>query len=242
MDRHGNRFKIHIKALTDVGLDKANAVLEVMELIRVVITGGSRLHRSCGERLDSAAMSKVSVDEDMAVSSWGSDDSTVSSLMIVLDGMEPRMAGDELRKRSKQSSVDKGIATNKFGEVNTSCKKPVMSGLGREPNACRLLNVDSMLVAADNGRMVRTEGCCEAIVIKALIRVMGRMESNAVGEDAIAVKNDVVRDGETCARKFGDEANLDTSVSRARLGIASSTHGTEATTLSSRVTSVGSSA
>jgi hypothetical protein len=213
-----------------------------MEPIRVIITGDGRLHSICGDDLDRAAMNNVSVDEFMTASSWGSDDSTVSSLMSVVDGIEPMTAGDEARKRSKQSSVDKGSATNRFGDFNNSCKRPATRGLGRDPNACRLLNVDNMLVAADSGSMVRTEDCFAAIVIKALIRVMGRMEFNAAGEDATAVKNDAVRDGETCAMKVGDEANLDTSVSSARPGNALSTHGVEAARLSSKATSVGSSA
>lgn len=240
--RQGDRFKIDIRALMDTGVDVANAVLEVMDPTRAITTGGGKLHRTSGNKIDRASMKKVSVIEDIAESNFGSDDSTVRNLISVVNGKEPRAVEDKVRKRSKQSRVDMGIAMNRFGEKSISCTRPPMRGVGTEPNTCRESNVASIVVAEDSGRIDRTEGCFKAIVSKALIRVMVRMDRNATVEDATAAKKDAVRDGGTCAKKFGDEPNFDTSVSSARLGIALSTHGTVAVTLSSKATSVGSSA
>lgn len=240
--RQDDRFMMDIRELMDTGLDVANAVLEVMAPTSVMVAGGGKVHRISGDKLDRAMMNMVSVGEDMAASNWGSEDNTVSNLINVVDGRKPRTVGYEARKRSKQSSMDMGIAANSFGEANVSCTRSLTRGAGSEPNACVESNVASTAVAADGDKMVRTEGCDEAIVVNMLIMVMGRMECNAGGEDATAAKKDAVRDGETCARKFGDEANLDTSVSSAWLGIALSTHGTEAVTLSSNASSAGSSA
>ncbi|KAF0757733.1 Uncharacterized protein FWK35_00031219 [Aphis craccivora] len=154
--------------------------------------------------------------------------------------MEPRIAGDDAKNRSRSTRTDSGRLVNMLGNATSTLMRPLSVGGGSEANACCEPKTPSNRAeTVSGGRESRTLGWASANEINRWATAVGRSNSSASREEATAFKKDSNRPGGKFWSRSLDDAALITIVLSVSPTRASRTCGAVAATRSNEAITVG---